>query len=95
MTISKTEHVWFNGRLVPWDQAKVHVAAHVLHYGSSVFEGIRAYETPNGTFIFRGMDHIERLDYSARVYRIPMPYSVQELHEACRATVRDSGLKSA
>ncbi|MEK6195908.1 MAG: branched-chain-amino-acid transaminase, partial [Deltaproteobacteria bacterium] len=59
------------------------------------FEGIRAYETPDGTFIFRGMDHINRLKYSAEVYRMPMPYSVEELHAACRETVRDSGLASA
>jgi branched-chain amino acid aminotransferase len=93
--MSNQGRIWFNGALRESGECTVHVASHALHYGSSVFEGIRAYETPNGTFIFRGMDHIERLDYSARVYRIPMPYSVQELHEACRATVRDSGLKSA
>jgi branched-chain amino acid aminotransferase len=93
--MSNQGRIWFNGALRESGECTVHVASHALHYGSSVFEGIRAYETPNGTFIFRGMDHIKRLDYSARVYRIPMPYSVPELHEACRATVRDSGLKSA
>ena len=93
--MSSQGRIWFNGALREPAECTVHVASHALHYGSSVFEGIRAYETPDGTFIFRGMDHIERLDYSARVYRIPMPYNVQELHEACRLTVRDSGLKSA
>jgi branched-chain amino acid aminotransferase len=73
----------------------VHVASHALHYGSSVFEGIRAYETPEGTSIFRGMDHLNRLKYSAEVYRMPMPYSAEELHAACRETVSDSGLASA
>jgi len=73
----------------------VHIASHALHYGSSVFEGIRAYETPGGTFIFRGIDHLDRLKYSAAVYRIPMPYSVEQLHTACCETVRDSGLASA
>ncbi len=73
----------------------VHIASHALHYGSSVFEGIRAYETPDGTFIFRGMDHLHRLKYSAEVYRIPVPYAVEELHQACRETVLDSGLASA
>ncbi len=93
--MSNEGRIWFNGKLRDSAECTVHVASHALHYGSSVFEGIRAYETPDGTFIFRGMDHMERLDYSARVYRIPMPYSAQELHEACRETVRDSGLKSA
>jgi branched-chain amino acid aminotransferase len=73
----------------------VHVGSHALHYGSSVFEGIRAYDTPEGTRIFRGMDHLRRLKYSADVYRMPLPYSVDDLHAACRETVRDSGLASA
>jgi branched-chain amino acid aminotransferase len=73
----------------------VHVGSHALHYGSSVFEGIRAYDTPKGTRIFRGMDHLRRLKYSADVYRMPLPYSVDDLHAACRETVRDSGLASA
>jgi branched-chain amino acid aminotransferase len=73
----------------------VHVASHALHYGSSVFEGIRAYDTPGGTMIFRGKDHLDRLKYSADVYRMPIPYSMDELHAACRETVRDSGLKAA
>ncbi|NNK33055.1 MAG: branched-chain amino acid transaminase, partial [Xanthomonadales bacterium] len=93
--MSNKGRIWFNGKLRESAECTVHIASHALHYGSSVFEGIRAYETPDGTFIFRGMDHLERLDYSARVYRIPMPYTPQELHDACRETVRDSGLKSA
>jgi branched-chain amino acid aminotransferase len=93
--MSNEGKIWFNGALRRSEECTVHVASHALHYGSSVFEGIRAYETPGGTFIFRGMDHLERLRYSAEVYRIPMPYSVQELHEACRETVRESGLASA
>lgn len=93
--MSNEGRIWFNGKLRESAECTVHVASHALHYGSSVFEGIRAYETPDGTFIFRGRDHLERLEYSAKVYRIPMPYSVDELHAACRETVRDSGLKSA
>jgi branched-chain amino acid aminotransferase len=93
--MSNKGRIWFNGELRESEECVVHVASHVLHYGSSVFEGIRAYETPDGTFIFRGMDHLNRLKYSAAVYRIPMPYSVEELHAACRETVRDSGLASA
>ena len=93
--MSNKTRIWFNGELRESEDCMVHVVSHALHYGSSVFEGIRAYETPDGTFIFRGMDHINRLKYSAEVYRMPMPYSVEELHAACRETVRDSGLASA
>ena len=93
--MSNPGRIWFNGRLRESAECMVHVGSHALHYGSSVFEGIRAYETPAGTRIFRGMDHLRRLKYSADVYRMPLSYSVEELHEACRETVRDSGLKSA
>lgn len=93
--MSEERRIWFNGTLRESKECVVHIASHALHYGSSVFEGIRAYETPDGTRIFRGRDHLDRLQYSANVYRMPMPYSVDELHEACRETVRDSGLASA
>jgi branched-chain amino acid aminotransferase len=93
--MSNEGRIWFNGELRNSEQCTVHIASHALHYGSSVFEGIRAYETPGGTAIFRGMEHLKRLQFSADVYRIPMPYSVEELHQACRETVRDSGLASA
>lgn len=87
--------IWFNGQLVEHQDAQVHVLSHALHYGSSVFEGIRAYEAPKGTAIFRLEEHIDRLLYSARFYRIPLIYSKQELMDACKSTVKDSGLKSA
>jgi branched-chain amino acid aminotransferase len=90
-----TRRIWFNGELRDSSDCMVHVASHVLHYGSSVFEGIRAYETPNGTCILRGTDHLKRLKYSAEVYRMPMHYSVEQLHDACCETIRDSGLASA
>jgi branched-chain amino acid aminotransferase len=93
--MSNEGRIWFNGELRESAECMVHVASHALHYGSSVFEGIRAYETPDGTRIFRGRDHLERLKYSADVYRMPMPYSVDQLHEACCETVRGSGLSSA
>lgn len=93
--MSNSGKIWFNGKLRESSECMVHVASHALHYGSSVFEGIRAYQTPEGTKIFRGMDHLKRLKYSAEVYRIPMPYDVEQLHRACRETVRDSGLASA
>ena len=92
--MSNEGRVWFNAKLRESAECMVHVATHALHYGSSVFEGIRAYDTPDGTMIFRLRDHLKRLKYSADVYRIPLPYSVDELHAACRETVRDSGLKS-
>lgn len=93
--MSDAHRIWFNGELRENADCTVHIASHALHYGSSVFEGIRAYETPNGTCIFRCRDHIKRLKYSADVYRMPMKYSVDELIEACKVTVRDSGLLSA
>lgn len=93
--MSKKPRIWFNGELRDYEDCTVHVASHALHYGSSVFEGIRAYETPNGTMIMRGWDHLRRLAYSARIYRLPLKYSLEELHAAMRETVRDSGLASA
>jgi len=93
--MSNEGRIWFNGKLRESADCMMHVASHALHYGSSVFEGIRAYDTPNGTMIFRLRDHLDRLKYSADVYRIPVPYSVEELHAACRETVRDNGLKKA
>lgn len=89
------EHIWVNGELTPWADAKVHVMSHALHYGTSVFEGIRVYDTPNGPCGFRLTDHVRRLFDSARMYHFELPYTVDELVEACRATVRSSGLKSA
>lgn len=87
--------IWFNGELRANEDCKVHVASHALHYGSSVFEGIRAYKTPKGTALFRLDEHLKRLWYSAAVYRIPIPYRIEELREAIFETVRDSGLESA
>ncbi len=77
----RAEYIWMNGEIIPWDQAQVHVFTHALHYGSSVFEGIRAYETANGTAIFRGREHFERLLFSCKVARIPPPLSVAEWME--------------
>lgn len=89
------EHIWVNGELTPWADAKVHVMSHALHYGTSVFEGIRVYDTPNGPCGFRLTDHVRRLFDSARMYHFQLPYTEDELVEACRATVRSTGLKSA
>jgi branched-chain amino acid aminotransferase len=92
MPIPATQFIWFNGKLVPWEKATVHVLSHALHYGSSVFEGIRAYEAPRGVAIFRLKEHVQRWFDSAKVYRIPMPYSHEQLSEACRQTVAVNGL---
>ena len=81
-----------NGSLVNWDAARVHVLTHTLHYGTGVFEGIRAYETSRGPAVFRLTDHMRRLENSARILGMPMPYSVDELVEAVKATVRATGL---
>jgi branched-chain amino acid aminotransferase len=86
---------WFNGRLRELGECTVNVRSHALHYGSSVFEGVRAYDTHLGTRAFRLTDHLKRLYWSAAVYRIPVPYTLEELHRACRETVLASGLSSA
>jgi branched-chain amino acid aminotransferase len=84
----QAEFIWFDGDLVPWADARVHVLSHVLHYGSSVFEGIRCYETPDGPAVFRLPDHVERLFFSARVMRMEFSYSPDEILEACLETIR-------
>ncbi|MBD8515051.1 branched-chain amino acid transaminase [Photobacterium sp. WH77] len=89
------DYIWFNGDMVPWADAKVHVLTHAMHYGTSVFEGIRCYETPNGPVVFRHREHMARLKDSAKIYRFPIPYTVDELMEACRETLRANKLNSA
>ena len=94
MPITPTPKIWMNGELVDWADAKIHVLTHTLHYGMGVFEGIRAYETADGPAIFRLTEHIERLHRSARILGMPMPYSVEELIDATKATVASTGLDS-
>ncbi len=89
-----TEKIWMNGELVDWDDAKVHVGVHGLHYGSGVFEGIRCYDTPKGPAVFRLADHLQRLHDSARLLFMELPYSVTELREATHDLVRANGLAS-
>ena len=79
--------LWFNGELLPWEEAKVHVLSHALHYGSSVFEGIRVYKTPDGPQVFRLTDHMQRLYDSAKIYRMPIPYSRDELIDVCKQVI--------
>lgn len=87
--------IWMNGKVIPWPEANVHLMTHALHYGSSVFEGIRAYDSHKGTVIFRLQDHIERLFYSASVYRIDSPWSFDEIKQACHLAVGINGLNQA
>ncbi len=87
MSFEGGKTIWLNGQMVPWKDATVHVMAHALHYGSSVFEGIRMYKTPDGPKIFRLTDHMRRLYNSAKIYRMPIPYDVAELIEVCKQVV--------
>lgn len=84
--------IWLNGRMVPWDEATIHVMAHALHYGSSVFEGIRMYKTPDGPRIFRLTDHMRRLYDSAKIYRMPIPYELDELINVCKKVILENDL---
>jgi branched-chain amino acid aminotransferase len=92
MPITPSETIWMDGKVVPWDEARVHVLTHSLHYGSGVFEGIRAYPTKKGPAIFRLTEHIARLYRSAKIYMIEIPYTAETLIDACKETVRASGL---
>lgn len=94
MPIQPVDKIWMDGKLVDWEDATVHVLTHALHYGTGVFEGIRAYETPKGPGIFRLTDHMRRLFRSAQVYMIDIPFSLDELVAASKETVRASGLKA-
>jgi branched-chain amino acid aminotransferase len=94
MPITATNKIWMNGQLVDWQDAKIHILTHTLHYGTGVFEGIRAYETSRGPAVFRLTDHIVRLHNSAKILMMDMPYSVDELVAATKATVKSTGLPS-
>jgi branched-chain amino acid aminotransferase len=90
--VKTSKYIWHDGRLVPWEQATVHVLSHSLHYGSSVFEGIRVYKTPRGAAVFRLTDHVRRLFNSAKIYRIKMAYTRDAIVAACKEVVRENGL---
>jgi branched-chain amino acid aminotransferase len=91
-SMRETGKIWMNGELVDWGDAKVHVGTHGLHYGSGVFEGIRAYETPKGTAVFRLTDHLQRLHNSAKLLYMELPYSVEELRTATMDLIGANGL---
>ena len=92
--MQETEKIWMNGELVDWADAKVHVGVHGLHYGSGVFEGIRCYDTSKGPAVFRLREHLERLESSARILFMDMPYSVEELRQATHELLATNGLAS-
>ncbi len=94
MPIAKMDYIWFNGELVEWDKATIHVLSHVVHYGTSFFEGIRCYETPRGTAIFRLTPHMRRLVDSAKIYRTEIPYSLDQMVAAVKETVRANKLRA-
>lgn len=94
MSFRKSEKIWFNGQLVSWDEAQVHVTAHALHYGSSVFEGIRCYQTLQGPAVFCLDAHLERLYNSCKIYRMDIPYSMAQLRRAMIDTVLANGHQS-
>jgi branched-chain amino acid aminotransferase len=94
MPIPATPYIWFNGKMVPWEKATVHVLTHALHYGSSVFEGVRAYKVANGVAIFRLRDHTRRLFDSAKIHRIQIPFSADQVNEACRDIIAVNALTS-
>src|ERR1700728_264383 len=92
--LTPTEHIWHNGRFIRWDEAQIHVLSHVVSYGSSVFEGIRCYETKNGPAAFRLREHMQRLVHSAYIYRMKSPYTVEQLSTAALDIVRENHLAS-
>jgi branched-chain amino acid aminotransferase len=92
MPIQTTTNIWHNGSLIPWDKAQIHVMSHVVHYGSSVFEGIRCYSQPNGAGIFRLPEHMARLIDSAKIYRMPLAYTAEQLTAAVVDVVEANGI---
>ncbi len=93
--MAKMDYIWFNGELVEWDKATIHVLSHVVHYGSSVFEGVRCYETPRGPAIFRLRDHTRRLFNSAKIYRMELPYTEAQINQAAHEVIAANKLRSA
>ena len=90
--MNTSEYIWFDGEYVPWADAKVHVLSHAMHYGSSVFEGIRCYDTPSGPAVFRLDEHVARMFRSCKIYRMEIPYSPDAVGEAIKGTVVENGL---
>jgi len=94
MPIKKVDKIWMDGKLIDWDDAKIHVLSHVVHYGSSWFEGIRCYDTKRGPAIFRLDAHLRRLYDSTKIYRVTIPYTAAQLEEAIKETIRVNKMKA-
>ncbi len=94
MAFDETGKIWFNGELIDWKDAQIHVMSHVVHYGSSVFEGLRCYDTEKGPAVFRLKDHMKRLENSAKVYRMDIPYTIDEMCEAVKDTININNIRS-
>src|SRR5579875_425882 len=92
MPLETTANIWHNGQLIPWEKAQIHVMSHVVHYGSSVFEGIRCYAQDGGAGVFRLSEHMQRLIHSAKIYRMPLPYSLEQLNEAVVEVIEANGV---
>ena len=92
--LKPSSKIWHNGEFIAWDDARIHVGSHVVHYASAVFEGIRCYDTEHGSSVFRLDDHVKRLCNSARIYRMPLAFSAADLEEACLETIRANELDS-
>jgi branched-chain amino acid aminotransferase len=92
--VNTADLIWLNGEFVAWEDAKVHVLTHAMHYGTGVFEGIRAYETERGTAVFRHQDHLDRLERSAKLYYMDLPFSKEQIREATHELIARSGFKS-
>lgn len=94
MPFNKVDKIWMNGNVVDWDDARIHLLSHVVHYGSSVFEGIRCYDTPNGPACFRLQEHTERLFNSAKIYRMEIPFSKSEINQAILELIKVNNLEA-
>src|SRR5512142_1573885 len=92
MAIEKTAKIWFNGKFIAWDDAKIHIMSHVIHYGTSVFEGVRCYQLPAGPAIFRATEHMQRMLDSAKIYRMELPFTRDELTQAMVDLVAVNGV---
>jgi branched-chain amino acid aminotransferase len=92
MPLETTKNIWHDGQLIPWEKAQIHVMSHVIHYGSSVFEGLRCYTPQSGPAIFRLQEHMQRLLDSAKIYRMPIRYTLEELCSAVVDLVEANGI---
>ena len=92
--MNPSELIWMNGEFVPWDEAQVHVLTHALHYGTSVFEGVRCYDTELGPAVFRNQDHVDRLYRSSDLYYMPVPFEPEQIRQATLETVARNNLRS-